>query len=153
MKKDAKLGISVALFSMLAFFLGYYSIVACALLFVVALAFAENKELKINATEAMVFAAIINITTMLLDTVSSKFFGFLWYIAGFFTKAYDFYNGFSGVINFMQSKLNIVTFASNLIELIAFILMIVFVFKALNGGVVKVPFATKLVEKHFNDAE
>lgn len=152
MKKDAKLGISVALFSMLCYFLGYYSMTACAVLFAVALAFAENKDLKINATQAMMFTAVTEIVSLALSTISTKFYDVLWYIAGFFQNAFEVHNVFVNVISWM-SKFDILAFASNLIHLFAFIMMIVFVIGAMKGGVVKVPFVSKTVAKHFEDAE
>ena len=70
MQKCSKLGISVALLSMLCYFAGYYNFTACAVLFAVVLIYSQNKDLRVNATQAIVFSALFTVVTGILSQFS-----------------------------------------------------------------------------------
>ncbi len=154
MQKCSKLGISVALLSMLCYFAGYYNFTACAILFAVVLIYSQNKDLRVNATQAIVFSALFTVVTGILSQFSDVIYDIIYYFAGMFNtfKATPVSDFFYGVANWV-STFDLVRFCNNVLHLLYFIFTVIFVFGSLKGKVCKVPFITKLVEKHFDESE
>ena len=152
MQKCTKLGISVALLSMLCYFSGYYNFTACAIFFVAILIYSENKDLRINATQAIVFSALYTVISGILSQFSGVIYDVIYYFASLFNtfKAYPVSDFIYGVADWMNA-FDIIKFCNNVLRILYFIFTVIFVFGSLKGKVCKVPFVTKIVEKHFSD--
>ena len=153
MEKCAKLGMPVTILSMLCYFSGWYSFTACAVLFAVIIAFSDNENLKVNATQAIVFSAIITVITSIIGQFSGFVYDGIYWVAGIFNnaKAFGVSDGIYSFANWMNT-FDILLLAKDIINYLYFIFTIVFVFGSLNGKVAKVPFATKIVTKAFDES-
>lgn len=149
MEKDKKFGFSIGVLSMLCFFLAYTDFVFAAILAVIIFFFAENKTLKMNAASALTFSAILAAVRMGVNEISLIIRRIVEWVFSLFSGS-DAYSNLTNIETWLF-RFDIFRFIGYLINIFALIMMIVFVIKALKGGVVKVPFVSKVIEKSFND--
>lgn len=152
MEKDTKLGVSIGLIGVVCFFAAYFNTTASIIIFVLLLLFAENKKVKINATSSLIFSVIINLITALCDKIGIKFEGFLSWLLVLGQKNDDYYKVMVEVIRWTR-EFDLFIFISGLLNIIFLVMTIVFVVKALKGGIVKVPFIQDKINEAFDYKE
>lgn len=145
---NKKLTVSVGLLSALCFFAGYYNWLAAIILMVAVLALSGDIVLKKNAVSATVFSAVFSVILTILSWISRQYLNILSLIENTFYKNWDdVYN----VTRVFRTYFDGADLIWEILRVVFFIMTIIFVFKALKGDVVKVPFVSKLVEKHVRD--
>lgn len=141
--EKTKLGVSVALISMLCYFTGFMNFTACIILMVAVLVWSDSNLAKINATQAAVLSVFFALISTVCNWISTTYielvnnvFGILatwWDLSGvqaWFLRV-DFMGGIAGLIRFIE-----------------FVVMVVLVIMSLKNKEIKLPIVTKLVKKH-----
>lgn len=143
--EKTKFGVSAALLSMLCYFTGYFNFTACIILLIVALVWSESLTLKKNATQAAVLSVFFSLITLVMNWLSNSYMSI---ISKLFIEWFDLYNVYE-----ILAKGDIMGWLSGFITFVECVLMIIFVFMSLKGKVVKIPFISKMVNKHFGEEE
>lgn len=135
-----KYGISAALIAAIGYFAGYISLIAVVLLFIFVLYTDMQVDLKKNLTQAVVLAVFFEILGLVLSACD--------YAGRLFIN--DLYNVFSDGIYQLAILFG---WLEIIVHLLEFGLMIYAIIAALSGKVVKLPIITKMVAKHFGEAD
>lgn len=143
---NKKFGVSVGLLSAIVFFAGYSSWLSCVLLLVAILAFAsDDVTLKTNALSATVLSFVISIIQIVLRFFSNTYMKLMNTLAEAFIDVEVAYN----VIDFIRD-VDFADFLIGFINVVYFIVTIIFMLKAVKGSVVKVPVITSKISKHID---
>ncbi len=140
---NKKLCVSVGLLSALAFFAGYYSWISCVILLAIVLICDTELTLKKNVIASTVLAAAISVIQVILNFVSSCYSDLLSTVNDLF----DFWSEIYSVTDVLR-KLDIADLISSILGIVYFVATIIFIIKSLKGNEVKVPFVSKLIDKH-----
>ncbi len=145
--KFTKFGVSAALLSMICYFLGYYNLIAVVGMMVFVLVLADSDDLKKNAIQAVLFSLFVSVISTILVALSNSYSSCLSTIFSFIntSDAYEVKN--------VLMKLDIANFLSKLLNILEFVALLIFVFGSIKGKTVKIPFVTKMLDKHFKGKE
>ena len=137
-----RFGLTIAFMSAFAFFCGWYSFLWITVGTILVLLLTDEEILKKNVLNAFFLSLIFLLAGMVLSWCSNRFVGFLGALRDaewikFFT--YDVYN--------VAVKFDIAGYIKGILNIVEFVLMVVFVIMALKGKEVKVPLANNLALK------
>lgn len=146
--EKTKFGVSVALLSALSYFLGYYNLTACVVLFAVILLASDSLQAKKNATQALVLSVIFTMVSAVLGWISSGYMDIVGTVSGWLVEWFDWYNAYD-----ILSKLDFMGWLNGLVGFVELVLMFVFVIMSFKNKNIKIPVVTKIVNKHFGEEE
>ena len=137
-----RFGLTIAFLSAFAFFCGWYSFAWIVIGTILVLLLTDEEVLKKNVLNAFFLSLIFLLAGFVLNWLSNRFTGFLGALRDaewikFFT--YDVYN--------VAVKFDIAKYLKGILNILEFVLMIVFVVMSLKGGEVKVPLANNFALK------
>lgn len=148
--EKTKLGVSVGLLSMLCYFTGYQSLIACVVLFAVIMAFSDSATAKKNASQALLLSAFFDILIIIFGWISGKYLDSVSTISN-----WEWVRNLAKDVNVYEilSNFDLMGFLKRFLNFVEFILMVVFSMISLKGKNVKIPFVSKIVNKHFDNTE
>ncbi len=144
--EKTKFGVSVALLSALSYFLGYYNLTACVVLFAVILAASDSLQAKKNATQALVLSIIFTMVSPVLGWISG---GYMYVVETVSDRLVEWFNWYKAYE--ILSKLDFVGWLNGLVGYVELVLMLVFVIMSFINKNIKIPVVTKIVNKHFGE--
>jgi len=137
-----RFGLTIAFLSAFAFFCGWYSFAWIVVGTILVLLLTDEEVLKKNVLNAFFLSLLFLLAGFVLTWLSNRFTGFLGALRDaewikFFT--YDVYN--------VVVKFDIAHYIKVILNILEFVLMIVFVIQSFKGGEVKVPLANNFALK------
>lgn len=148
--KCEKMGISVALFSALAFVFGWYSLTMVLILMLAVICCSNNDTLRKNVMTAFMFSLLFWAVTIVLNYISGAYINIVYKIGDLILKFFKSlaYSKVSNVEDWFI-RFNIFSWIVKILNFAQFVLMIIFVIMSFKGKEVKAPIFANLASRAF----